>query len=162
MAGMRKTGKSKSGASGRPAAAKKASPAAATAAANRERKKDDPHPIEWVAGAISAALVLAVLGYLCFRSLSGDGRPPDFVARVVSVEPAGDLFHVTVSVANTGDETAAGVIVEAALDGEAGDERGEIEFDYVPAGSTRRGSFVFRHDPARGGLRLSVLGYTNP
>ena len=108
MAGMRKTGKSKSGASRRPAAAKKASPAAATAAANRERKKDDPHPIEWVAGAISAVLVLAVLGYLCFRSLSGDGQPPDFVVRVVSVEPAGELFHVTVSVANTGDERGKG------------------------------------------------------
>lgn len=164
MAGARKSGKSGSGAGRKPEAAGREAPAKAATAKHDQQEKDDPHPIEWVIGAISTVLVLSVLGYLCFRGLAGDSRPPEFAAKVESVELAGDFFHVTVSIANTGDETAAGVILEAALgaEGEAGRERGEIAFDYLPAGSKRRGSFVFRNDPSRGELRLSVLGYTEP
>jgi uncharacterized protein (TIGR02588 family) len=123
-----------------------------------------PHPLEWVIGGISGLLIIALLGYLGYRAMSADGRPPDFAATVESVERAGDVFHVSIAVTNPGDETVAGLVVQATLDS-AGEmiETGEIEFDYLPAGSTRRGAFVFKNDPARAGeLRLFVLGYTDP
>ena len=79
------------------------------------------------------------------------------------MQPAGGLFHVTVAVTNSGDETAAGVLLEAEIGEGGGAEQGEIQFDYLPAGSTRRGTFVFSSDPsAAGELRLSVRGYTDP
>jgi uncharacterized protein (TIGR02588 family) len=158
MAATRKAGKPKSSASRSAPAA----PAATGRPAGGSR--ETPHPLEWVVGAISLVLVLSLLAYLGFRGLSDNGRPPQFVTRVEAIEPVGDLFHVIVAVTNPGSKTAAGVIVEADLgaDGEAS-ESVEIEFDYLPAGSTRHGTFVFARDPSRDGeLRLSVLGYTAP
>ena len=122
-----------------------------------------PHPVEWLIGGISAALVVALLGYLAYRGLATDGRPPEFAVAVEKIDRLGERFHVSVAVSNSGGATAAGVIVRATL-GEQGEliETGEIEFDYLPAGSTRRGAFVFANDPASRELELSVLGYTDP
>ncbi len=123
-----------------------------------------PHPAEWVIGGISAILVITLVAYLAYRGLTADGRAPEFAVSVGAIERVGQRFHVKVSVNNPGDATAAGVIVRASL-GEDGDviETGEIEFDYLPAGSTRRGAFVFAQDPAAPReLELSIMGYTEP
>lgn len=130
----------------------------------RSSQGEAPHPLEWVIGGISGILILVMVVYLGYRALAADGRPPNFTATVENIERVDALFHVDVAVTNLGDETAAGLIVQAVLaeDG-AVIETGEIQFDYLAAGSTRRGAFVFRNDPARiGALRLFVLGYTEP
>jgi uncharacterized protein (TIGR02588 family) len=123
-----------------------------------------PHPAEWVIGGISAILVITLVAYLAYRGSTADGRPPEFSVNVETIERVGQRFHINVSVTNPGDATAAGVIVRASL-GEAGEviETGEIEFDYLPAGSMRRGAFVFARDPAAPReLELSIMGYTDP
>lgn len=122
-----------------------------------------PHPVEWLIGGISAVLVVALLSYLAYLGMAADDRPPEFAVTVEEIEKVGERFHINVAVTNPGDSTAAGVIVRARL-GERGElvETGEIEFDYLPAGSTRRGAFVFTNDPVSRDLELSVLGYTEP
>jgi len=126
--------------------------------------KEAPHPLEWVIGALSGIMVAALVAYLGYRAISTDRRPPVFDLAVEEIESVGGAFHIAISATNNGDETAADLVVSATLtDGEQLIETGEIQFDYLPAGSTRRGAFVFRNDPARTGqLRLSVLGYSEP
>lgn len=160
MAETPKKSPSKRPARGRKAAAGKIG----TDASSRKRDRPEGHPLEWAVGAVSAALILAVVAYLGYRGIFESGRPPDIASRVESIEAVGGVFRVAVSVTNRGGEAAAGVVVSGELDPDQGEavERGEIAFDYIAAGSTRRGSFLFAQDPEGGDLRISVRGYTEP
>lgn len=130
----------------------------------RAPRDEAPHPAEWVIGGISAVLILMLVFYLGYHATTTQGRAPDFVATVGKLGKAGELFHVDVTVTNAGGETAAGVVLQATLEAEGETvETVQIQFDYLPAGSTRRGAFMFRNDPSRADdLRLEVLGYTDP
>ncbi len=136
----------------------------ASGASPSKRDRPEVHPLEWAIGAVSAALILVVVAYLGYRGIFDSGRPADIATRVESIAAVSGVFRADVSVTNRGGEAAAGVVVSGELDHGEGDssERSEISFDYIAAGSTRRGSFMFRQDPARGDLRISVLAYTEP
>lgn len=123
-----------------------------------------PHPAEWLIGGVAAVVVVVLLGYLTYLGVANGGRAPEFVLSVEKVDRVGEGFHVNVAVTNAGQATAAAVVVRATLgEEEVVIETGEIEFDYLPAGSTRRGAFVVSNDPAPPReLVLSVIGYTDP
>ncbi|GHC73119.1 hypothetical protein [Limoniibacter endophyticus] len=121
-----------------------------------QNKASRAHPVEVVVAAISAMLLVALIVYLTYRGFQGEGGIAELTATVERVDqrPAGYIAQIRVD--NAGEKTAATVTIE----GTAGGQTGQIEFDYVPAGSTRHGSMHFREDPVN--LELNIMGYSEP
>jgi uncharacterized protein (TIGR02588 family) len=107
--------------------------------------------------------LLICLVYTVLGAGGREGTPPRFAITIESVAASGPDFLVRFSIRNDGDNTAAQVIVEGELEhGEASPETSSVTFDYVPAGSVRRGGVLFRHDPQTGQLTLRPLGFREP
>lgn len=120
--------------------------------------------VEWIFGAVSAAIVAALLLYLLTMTLSGPGGPPDLVARLDRVEKVSAGWLASATIENRGDATAAQVMLHAVLKPSSGKgEQREIVFDYVPAHSRRHGAFLFQQEPrAAGDISFVVQGYSEP
>lgn len=117
---------------------------------------------EWLVAALSAALVLAMVGFVFYQAISDTGAPPRLVVRVDRVEQAGEAYRVQFRLANGGERTAAAVRVTGELrDGDRVIDRRAVSLDYVPAQSERRGALLFSHDPRRYDLQLRAEGYSD-
>lgn len=115
------------------------------------------HPAEWIIGAASAIGLLALIGYLAVTALAETDGPPVFEPTVDEVFAAEGVWHARITLRNSGDRTAADVVLQGTA---GGGEASEVTFDYVPAGSTRQGALLFDAEPS--GLELSVRSYTDP
>lgn len=129
-----------------------------------ERQGQDAPPrkpmAEIIVGLMSAAVVAALVAYLGYQVVTGNDGPPDLVATVQSTERLAATTLMMVKVTNRGDKTAAGVTVRAET---GGDEGREISFDYVAAGSSQTGAFLFdRPDMSADEVSLSVTGFVEP
>lgn len=121
------------------------------------------HPVEWAVGAISALLIMALLAYLGYRAVTVDSSPPRFRMEVESVSQIDGKFQALVAVTNEGGSAAADMEVSGTLAGAGEDEEtGTFRVDYLPQGSTRRGTLLFTRDPSAGRLNLSIHGYSEP
>ena len=120
--------------------------------------------VEWIAGAVGLVLTLALLGFIGWRALTGDGHsPPELELRVERVVRAGDAYVAQFVVHNRAEQTAEGVEIEGKLSGGTGEpETSTATFDYIPGGSAVRGGLYFSSDPRTGDLRLRALGHTRP
>lgn len=118
---------------------------------------------EWIVAISSAALVLAVLGYLIYDGVRSPKTPPDVTIEVDSIQKAGPGYLVLFRARNGGRTTAAEVLVEGELETNSGKvETSETTIDYVPARGEQHGGLYFRQDPQRGRLRLRAHGYRDP
>jgi uncharacterized protein (TIGR02588 family) len=118
---------------------------------------------EWIVAIASAALVLALLGFLVYEGVRAPKTPPDVSIEVDSVQKAGSGYLVLFRARNRGRTTAAEVLVEGELETDAGKvERSETTIDYVPARGEQPGGLYFRGDPQRARLRLRAHGYRDP
>jgi uncharacterized protein (TIGR02588 family) len=118
---------------------------------------------EWIVAVASAALVLALLGYLIYDGTRSPRAPPDVTVEVDSVQKAGSGYLVVFRARNHGRITAAEVVVEGELETDSGKvERSETTIDYVPARGEQRGGLFFSRDPQRSRLRLRAHGYRDP
>lgn len=130
----------------------------------RKQDRDPDTPLlEWVCGAIGLVLFLGVIGVTLMNGLQ-EGGPPAFRVEQTAVRTdAQGLHHVSFSVANTGDETAASVQVAVSLK-RAGQvvETREVTIDLIPPHSRREAAAVFSADPAAFELVVEPLGYLEP
>lgn len=118
---------------------------------------------EWVLAAVGLLLVLATVGYLVHDALFASSAPPAPVARVYRVQAQDGQYLVEIEVHNAGQATAASLSVVGRLrQGSGVVEEARTEFDYLPAGSTRRAGLFFRHDPGRYQLELGAESYQEP
>ena len=118
---------------------------------------------EWIVAALSAVLVLGMIGFLMYDGVASPRTPPDVTIEVDSIQQAGPGFLVIVRARNSGRKTAAGVVVEGELMSDSGRvETSETTLDYVPAGGVQRAGLYFTRDPRRLKLRLKALGYREP
>lgn len=127
------------------------------------RKHRGASPAQWVIGAFSTVLVLALLGFLIYEGLTGDGRPPLITVRVeqVLVVPGG--YQVQVSARNAGQSTAKALNIEGTLKRDTTTlETSTATIDYVPADATRRAGLFFTQDPRRHTLEVRPVGYDTP
>lgn len=134
---------------------------------NRPRAEQDDkaeqkgnHPSEWIAGGLSGAVILAIIVFLAYQGIVSSGRVPVLEARIESVDTSGGTSRVAVTVTNSGSRTASGVVVTGTLEG-APRQQLSLRFDYVPAGSTQRGTFLVdagREDE----LSLRVSSHVEP
>ena len=118
---------------------------------------------EWIAGGLSARVVLALIGYRLGEGWKRPDRPPEIVVRADSVLAQEGGFLVTFTARNEGHETAAGVTVRGTLLRDTTSvEESEVTIDFVPIGSERRSGLLFRNDPRTHSLELAVTGFDLP
>lgn len=119
--------------------------------------------LETIAGTIGAALTLATLGVLIYDVATGEGRPPAIVVEPGETRVVEGRYLVEIDVRNTGDRTAAAVVVEGALlHGDEVVELREVELDYVSPRAEHGGALVFSRDPAQYQLELHAKSWTDP
>src|SRR5690606_30166423 len=119
--------------------------------------------LEWIVGALSAALVLALLGFIVMEGVTREALPPDLLVMADSVSPVAAGYLQLVTIHNDGDATAAQVHVAGALlKGDSTVEGSNTILDYVPISARRRGALQFQHDPAEYKLELRVTGFSEP
>lgn len=127
--------------------------------ARLNQKKAQRRPlIEWIIGAISGILTLALLGFLLVRGIVREPQGPELSVSVTSLEFQAEGFAARIELVNGGDAAASAISVEGTLPSGASSA---IEFDYIAGGATRRGTLQFTDtDPA--GLKLRVTGHVDP
>jgi uncharacterized protein (TIGR02588 family) len=137
-------------------------------AENRSKDEETPESpvkrrLEAVAASIGAILALATLGIIVWDGIRDQGRPAlvTITAGAVTQHEAG--YVVEVIARNSGDATAAALLVEGSLrQGDQVVETSETTFDYVPSRSQRKGGLVFAADPRAYALTLQAKGYIEP
>jgi uncharacterized protein (TIGR02588 family) len=118
--------------------------------------------VEWVAGMISAAIVLGTLGYLGFEAFQPGPDEPRLTVTVLRTRESAGTFVVELEIRNNGRGAAAGVqIAGLARRTASGERRGQAVVDHVPGLSTRQASLVFDDDPGAD-LDVRVVGYAKP
>jgi uncharacterized protein (TIGR02588 family) len=118
--------------------------------------KQEKNWLEWVVFAVSAVLVACVIGQLSFDAIGVDGEPPRLEIELGEPREQGGAYAVEVTIRNDGDNTAEAVRVEVI----SGGERGELEFEFLPRHSFKRGWVTFTKPPV--GMQARVLGYKAP
>ena len=127
------------------------------------RSAPDTSLAEWIAAAVSAVLVLGVIGFLIYEGVLSSQTPPDVTIEVDSILPAGPGHLVILEAQNTGRSTAADLVVQGELMADSGRvEISETTIDYVPGGGKQRAGLFFTRDPRGLKLRLRALGYRDP
>jgi uncharacterized protein (TIGR02588 family) len=118
---------------------------------------------EWIAAACGLVLVLATLACLVWLGLDEESARVEPRVRVVAIERQGERHHVAIEVENEGTAAAAAVRVEVRLRGANGvTESAEVEFDHLPARSSRTAGVFFRNDPRAGTLEAWARSYRQP
>lgn len=125
-----------------------------------EKSEQGSLVIEWVVGWASAVLLTCLIGYLVFLGLVEQAQTPDLRLATRQVVETDTGFNLTFGLSNHSRKSVAQVEVEATA--ENLQQPLTATFDYVPAGSERRATFVFPDDPRDAGLSLKVTGYQEP
>lgn len=118
--------------------------------------------LEWGIGTASACALVALVFYLAYLGLFESRAKPVLVITSGAIERHAGTFHVGVSVANRGGKTAAQVLIRGRQVNDRTISFSETVFDYVPAGSSKRGTLVFDHDPVVSPVDIDVIGYHEP
>lgn len=117
----------------------------------------------WIASGIGLLLFVGTVGMLGYEGLFRNGGDPVITLSVEDVVHDGRRWHARIRAENTGGATGARVrVVGHLVSGTTVLETAEVEFDYLPAGSTLRGGLYFDRDASAHELRLRVLGYVEP
>lgn len=121
-------------------------------------------PAEWVAAALGAAVVIAMVGCLTWYGFQGANGAPDvtIVRNGPAVATSGG-YRVEFTARNAGGATAGQLRIEGELSiGGRVAERSVMTMDYLPSHSERRGGLFFRQDPGAGELSIYPTGYEKP
>ena len=119
-------------------------------------------PAEWIAGLISAAIVVGTIGFLAFEAARPGEQDPALRVVVLEVHARSGAFVVDVEVRNGSRGAAAGVhLVGSATAGGGQQLEAQATLDYVPGFSSARASLVFAADPGRAPT-VQIVGYARP
>jgi uncharacterized protein (TIGR02588 family) len=124
----------------------------------------EPSIWEWVAAGIGGALVVAVLAFMSYEAATLGPHPsPKLAIRIDTVLAYPGGYIVEFRATNSGDATAAHVLVQGELRSDSGVvERSESTVDFVPARSWRTGGLVFAQDPRAFRVEVRPVGFDRP
>jgi uncharacterized protein (TIGR02588 family) len=112
--------------------------------------------IEWIAGGVSALVVLGMIGFFVYEAVAGSDGPPRLE---VSAEPvAGEGAHLRYRVRNSGGRPAVGVTLSLTL---ADGSRRSVIVDEVPPRSEVEGG-MYLPEASGQEVELTVDGYVDP
>lgn len=119
--------------------------------------------VEWSVGIVSAAIVLAMIGFILYEALFIRPGMPALEVIVERIAPISGGSRAEFRVVNDGNATAASVEIRGDLKhGGETVESSSVTVDYVPANSERKGGLFFSHDARQYRLEMRALGYTRP
>ena len=125
-------------------------------------KKVQKNWLEWAVFAASSVLIVTLLGFLVYESMTIGNAPPDIHLEIGTPEERSGYFAVPVTATNKGDHTAEGVHIEVVLRGAGKEETGDFEIQFLPRRGSREAWVTFKNDPRQGTLEARVLGYEKP
>ena len=118
--------------------------------------------IEWIVAGFSAAIVLALAGFILFEAVTKTGSEPDIGFTVQSGIAMSGGYVVEVRVSNSGHVTVADLEIEASVDlGDGERQVSAATLDYLAAESSSEIGFGFSQqvDPEQVSLRVVGYGY---
>lgn len=126
--------------------------------------KGEKNLLEWTVFGIGLLCVLAIVGYLGYKTLAHKTSPPEIE---VTFEPNPSEmapFRYAVELSNKGGETAEEVSIELVQQkGDSTIETAALKFAFVPHGSKREGWLIFSQDPQMADtVFVRVLSYKKP
>ena len=119
---------------------------------------------EWVSFGIATTILLTVIGIIIYDWVATPLSAPVLNVQLSSnIQQINGQFQVPFEVTNTGGQTAESVQVLAELlrDGEVVED-GEQQIDFLSAGESEEGAFVFTTDPGTSELVLRIASYKLP
>lgn len=119
--------------------------------------------LEWVVLAISAALVVGLVGFLVVDGITDEGRPPSPRVELLPDEAyeVENRWILPGTVTNEGDQAAEALALRATASVNGADEESEITIDFLPAGTDVEISFGFSGRP-EGEVTVSTVGFRLP
>lgn len=124
----------------------------------------DKNALEWSVFAFSLLLVLAIIGYLSYKTITHEISPPDLVLEYTPDPSEHAPYRYHVIILNAGGETAEEVNIELSLE-KGGEEleAAELQVPFSPKGSRREGWVNFKTDPAEADTIIArVMSYKRP
>ena len=131
---------------------------------NSSRNEDQPIPIlEWFVAAIGLIMVLGAIGFITYKTATNGNKPPILKVTYNAPEKNEAGYLVKFEVENTGDETAAAVVIEGKImNGAEEVETSSATFDYAPSQSKVSGGLYFKNNPQEFNFEISPKGYQKP
>ncbi|MGI8668718.1 MAG: hypothetical protein ACR2J3_02595 [Aridibacter sp.] len=114
---------------------------------------------EWTVAAVGLILVMFSIGFVSYEAIYSKDTPPNLAVKNTSTKKLTDGYLVEFTVKNTGERTAANVIIEGKL---SNGETKTITMDYVAAKSEQKGGLFFKENPQANNLEINTIGYVNP
>ncbi len=119
--------------------------------------------LEWLVLAISAAVVIGIVGFLVIDGLTNEGRPPSPRVELLIEEgyevPGGWVMPATVT--NDGDDAAVALMLRATATVDGTEEESEVSVDYLPPGTHVDVSFGLSGEP-EGEVTVQTVGFRLP
>ena len=140
-------------------------PATGTRSGEHDEARGGRSTAELVTFAISALIVLVIVGLTTYFHLTGGSDPAiiDVRADLERTYRGGERYYVPVRVANAGQTTAEDVRVTVSLIDDRGErESAGLELRFLPGGASSRGVVSFRSDPRQGQLSIEGVSYLEP
>jgi uncharacterized protein (TIGR02588 family) len=119
--------------------------------------------LEWVALAVSAVVLVALIGFLVYDGATDTGRPPS-PAVELHLDEAYTIdggWIVPATVRNDGEVAAEAIVLRATTTVGDGEEESELALDYLPAGTEVEISFGFSAAP-ESEVSVQVVGFRLP
>jgi uncharacterized protein (TIGR02588 family) len=119
--------------------------------------------LEWAVFGISTVVIAATVALLVRGAMTSSSERPELAVTSGPASRVAAGYLVPVVVTNEGDVTAEQARIRVALlSGTNEVEAAELLIAFVPRGSSREGSVLFRRDPACCVIVARAVAYENP
>lgn len=120
---------------------------------------------EWSTLAVSAAILVGIVGLITWLAFRGDELPPTIIVEASIQDTRQDEsgYYVPITIRNDGDVTVADAIIQGELDTGSGQpQSAEVTVSFLAAHEEVAATLVFRDDPSTGELTTGVTSFREP
>ena len=115
---------------------------------------------EWISLGVSLIILLAFVGAIIWLWINQPTGPAQFNVQRGEVRNETGLFHLPVTVTNTGGMAVGQVRVEGKLNNQGQEEISVTTIEFLPVRSQEEVVLIFRNDPS--GAVIQVVSYQRP
>jgi uncharacterized protein (TIGR02588 family) len=120
---------------------------------------------EWTTLAISAAVLVGIVGLILWLAYRTDDLPPTITveANLEQIREESSGYYVPITIRNDGDATVQDAIISGELDTGSGQpESAEVTISFLASHEEVSATLVFRSDPTTGDFSAAVTSYKEP